>query len=193
MLHGGTGSSARWPGALDQAANLASRMTRSRGLLPAAGPLQAAICSSPTSLVGARCAGSLRGETWREHSQAMSMIPVALTPLQVGQRTVMQINALLPSVLLVIGGFVLGAFTQARFGIPAWPFALLASVVALWAVLVAPRRRWAAWGWALASDEVHVAHGVWTQVHTIVPLARVQHIDVAQGPLERAFGVARPY
>jgi membrane protein YdbS with pleckstrin-like domain len=32
---------------------------------------------------------------------------------------------------------------------------------------------------------------VWTQIDTTVPLRRVQHLDVAQGPLERLFGVTR--
>jgi membrane protein YdbS with pleckstrin-like domain len=41
------------------------------------------------------------------------------------------------------------------------------------------------------ADELQVRHGVLVQVHTVVPLDRVQHIDIAQGPLERAFGVSR--
>src|SRR3712207_7159370 len=40
-------------------------------------------------------------------------------------------------------------------------------------------------GYALDGEELRVARGVWTRIETIVPLARVQHIDVAQGPLER--------
>ena len=39
--------------------------------------------------------------------------------------------------------------------------------------------------------ELQVRHGVWTKVHTVVPLGRVQHIDISQGPLERAFAVCR--
>lgn len=119
------------------------------------------------------------------------MVPITLTPLQPGQRLVMQIAALPPAALLVAGGVALGAFARTEFGWPGWPALLVTGAIALWAVLIAPRRRWAAWGWALAEDEIHVAHGVWTHVHTVVPLARVQHIDVAQGPLERAFGLAR--
>ncbi|HEX8256822.1 MAG TPA: PH domain-containing protein, partial [Allosphingosinicella sp.] len=38
---------------------------------------------------------------------------------------------------------------------------------------------------------LHIGRGVWTKTETIVPLARVQHIDVSQGPLERAFGISR--
>lgn len=103
----------------------------------------------------------------------------------------MHIVALLPALLLAAGGGALGLVLREEFGLPWWPPALLAGAVALWAVAIAPRRRWAAWGWALDRDEVHIARGVWTQTHTVVPIARVQHIDVAQGPLERSFGLAR--
>lgn len=121
----------------------------------------------------------------------MSQAPVALTPLERGQRTVMHLGALLPSLLLAIGGVALGLVARSRFGWTPWPFALLAGLAAAWMLVIAPRRHWAAWGWALTPDDLHVAHGVWDRVYTVVPLARVQHIDVAQGPVERAFGVAR--
>lgn len=78
-------------------------------------------------------------------------------------------------------------------GAPDWlPWLLVPVAAALfWSITVAPPRRWRAWGYALAGDELHVAYGVWTWVHTIVPLARVQHIDIAQGPIERMFGVVQ--
>lgn len=121
----------------------------------------------------------------------MSLAPVALTPLEPGQRTAMHVAALVPCLLLAAGGVAAGVALQAELGWPGWPPMLFAGAVAVWMLAVAPRRRWAAWGWALADDELHVARGVWTQVHTIVPLARVQHLDVAQGPLERTLGIAR--
>ena len=39
------------------------------------------------------------------------------------------------------------------------------------------------------SEELQVRRGVWIRVQTLVPLDHVQHIDVSQGPLERAFGI----
>jgi membrane protein YdbS with pleckstrin-like domain len=41
----------------------------------------------------------------------------------------------------------------------------------------------------MTEDELHIQHGLWTRTRTVVPFGRVQHIDVAQGPIERAFGV----
>lgn len=116
---------------------------------------------------------------------------ITLNRLEPGQRTVMHVAAIVPAILLASVGGALGVAAQIRFGWPAWPFALGGLAIALWVLVVAPRRRWAAWGWALAADELHVVRGVWTQLHTVVPLSRVQHIDVAQGPVERALGIAR--
>jgi membrane protein YdbS with pleckstrin-like domain len=58
-------------------------------------------------------------------------------------------------------------------------------------VFVSPGRRYRAWGYRAAPDELELRRGVWTAVETVVPLERVQHIDISQGPLERSFGVCR--
>ncbi|MES2055263.1 MAG: PH domain-containing protein [Pseudomonadota bacterium] len=115
----------------------------------------------------------------------------SLSPLETGQRIVMHVGALVPSLALAAGGVGAGLAARSELDWPAWPFMLVPALIAAWSLLVAPRRRWAAWGWALEEDELHIAYGVWTTAYTVVPLTRVQHIDVAQGPLERALGVAR--
>jgi membrane protein YdbS with pleckstrin-like domain len=75
--------------------------------------------------------------------------------------------------------------TALRFGLVSGvAFILLLA----WALLI-PKRRFRSWGYAVAEDELHVQHGVWTRTRTVVPFGRVQHIDVAQGPIERSFGV----
>lgn len=119
------------------------------------------------------------------------MTPPSLTPIEPAQKLVMRLGALIPALMLAVAGAALGTAARVRLGWPGWPLFLLAGAAALWVLLIAPARRWAAWGWMLGADELHVARGVWTKVHTVVPLARVQHIDVAQGPVERAAGVAR--
>lgn len=63
-------------------------------------------------------------------------------------------------------------------------------LLAIWRAGFVPAQRWRRWGYAFTGTELHVAWGVWTHVHVIVPVSRVQHIDVSQGLLERLFGVA---
>lgn len=54
-----------------------------------------------------------------------------------------------------------------------------------------PRLRYAAWSFAVRPEEIYVEHGVITHVHTVVPLRRVQHLDVSQDLLEREFALGR--
>ena len=43
----------------------------------------------------------------------------------------------------------------------------------------------------MAEDALELRHGVVRRIHSAIPYFRVQHIDVAQGPVERAVGLAR--
>jgi uncharacterized protein len=74
------------------------------------------------------------------------------------------------------------------------PLGIVPGVVALLglaATLILPRRRYRAWGYAEGEDELHIRQGLLFRARTVVPFVRVQHIDIAQGPVERRYGVAR--
>jgi membrane protein YdbS with pleckstrin-like domain len=70
--------------------------------------------------------------------------------------------------------------------------------VALWAVaavLVVTRlalveRSWRSWGYVEREDDLYITHGVLFRSLVAVPYGRMQLVEVASGPLERAFGVA---
>jgi membrane protein YdbS with pleckstrin-like domain len=64
-------------------------------------------------------------------------------------------------------------------------------VLLLYPTFVSPVRRYHAWGYRMDEEELRLQHGIYTQVETLVPLKRVQHLDISQGPLERSFGVCR--
>jgi membrane protein YdbS with pleckstrin-like domain len=53
-----------------------------------------------------------------------------------------------------------------------------------------PLRRYQARGYQLGADRLRVVRGLLFRSDTVVPFGRVQHIDVHQGPLERAYGLA---
>jgi hypothetical protein len=91
----------------------------------------------------------------------------------------------------MLAGAAAEAVLRDKIGLPRGAIALPLLIPIAWLVLVAPPRRYRAWGYQMDEDELHVRRGVLTQVHTLVPLGRVQHIDIAQGPLERACGVCR--
>ena len=63
-------------------------------------------------------------------------------------------------------------------------------LVATYALVRVPLRRYNARGYSLAEERLRVVRGVFFRADTVVPFGRVQHIDVGQGPLERAYGLA---
>jgi membrane protein YdbS with pleckstrin-like domain len=114
-----------------------------------------------------------------------------MTPLDRGQLWVMRIHAAALAFLLLVAGGVAEAVLDGRVVIPRGAILLPLLIVSVWIVFFAPARRFSRWGYRMDADELQVQHGLLTQVHTVVPLDRVQHLDIAQGPLERSFGVSR--
>jgi hypothetical protein len=114
-----------------------------------------------------------------------------LTGIEQGQLWVMRIHAAVAAMVILLAAAVLDAVLREKAGLPPGAVALPLLVPLVWMVFFAPGRRWRAWGYAMDAEELQVSRGVWTQVHTVVPLDRVQHIDVSQGPIERGCGVCR--
>jgi membrane protein YdbS with pleckstrin-like domain len=120
---------------------------------------------------------------------AMTDSAITWTPLESGQLKAMRISAAVTAAILLVlaVGLDVGLALEANT-----PFGLIAAPVAallLYYVLVTPGRRFKRWGYAKTEDELHVAHGVLVHTETSVAFHRVQHIDVAQGPIERMCGV----
>jgi uncharacterized protein len=125
----------------------------------------------------------------------MSEEQIIWTPLEPGQLRVMRIAGAIRGLVLLafIAG---GAWIAAEAPDPAnrtiaWMALALIALVILWLNFVSPPRRFHRWGYARQGDELHVKHGVMTHTETSVSFHRVQHIDVAQGPLEGLCGVTR--
>lgn len=92
------------------------------------------------------------------------------------------------ALLLVVP--LVGAIGLELAGMPV-PGMVLGPVLVLAAVLLlrVPGRRYRARGYALGTDRLRVVRGAWWRRDIAVPFGRVQHIDVAQGPAERLFGL----
>ena len=113
-----------------------------------------------------------------------------MTPLHPDQVWVLRIRSAFAA-LFPIGAFVvLERSLPSELGVPPGLITGLVVLLALLALIVLPRRRWRAWGYREEEDELHIRHGLLVQYLTVVPFGRVQHIDVAQGPVERRFGLA---
>ena len=113
-----------------------------------------------------------------------------LSPLHPDQVKVFRLRGLIgavpPAGMLLVLDFGPLRETMLPFGLVTVVYVALALI----ALAVLPRRRYRAWGYREEEDELHVRSGLWVQLRTVVPFGRVQHIDVAQGPVERRYGLA---
>ena len=93
-------------------------------------------------------------------------------------------------------------FVPIAFGIPAilvwvltdlwWVSAIILGVAALILLvrLGLVERTWRSWGYVERDDDLYITHGVLFRSLVAVPYGRMQLVEVASGPLERAFGLA---
>ena len=102
-----------------------------------------------------------------------------------------------PTVLRLRGLFSLIPFIGAALGlgitqvVPPWIPGMAILLLAILWVGVVPSRRYRQLGHAVAQDRLRIAQGAFYRSDMVVPFSRVQHLDVEQGPIERAFGIAR--
>lgn len=109
-----------------------------------------------------------------------------LKPLDPAYVSVIRISAAIFAAIPLIGALVLETAQLTATGMFITPVAL----VAAWAVLVVPGRRFARWHYALGEDRLRIVRGYLFYSDTVVPLGRIQHIDVHQGPIMRRYGLA---
>ena len=109
-----------------------------------------------------------------------------LTALDPRFRSVLRIEGAIRALIILAGAGAAEALT------PIWPgtFLIPALLIAVWLGFIAPARRFARWGYRFGEDQLRIARGYLFQSDTVVPLGRIQHIDVHQGPIMRRYGLA---
>jgi membrane protein YdbS with pleckstrin-like domain len=94
--------------------------------------------------------------------------------------------------LLAVGGFVSWVslrVVEVPFFLSILPFLAAAALFVVLASVI-PGLRWRRWRYEIREDEVDLQRGIFWINRTLVPLARIQHVDSRQGPLQRRFGLA---
>lgn len=84
---------------------------------------------------------------------------------------------------------LLGLAAQVIFSLPVWiaPGAFIVFLVIGLPLAIARYRRW---GYEIRDDALYLERGVLTEVRTVVPFVRIQHVDSRRNPIERAVGLA---
>lgn len=115
----------------------------------------------------------------------------SMISLEAGQLRVMRIRAIAAALILFGLAALAEAVLRREIGLPFGAVTVPVLAPLFWLAAIAPGRRFRAWGYRRTDEDLQLRRGIWLEVHTLVPLDRVQHIDIAQGPIERLCGVCR--
>jgi membrane protein YdbS with pleckstrin-like domain len=114
-----------------------------------------------------------------------------LTKLHPNYKLLMRLGAVIIGLIVMFVGLAVDGAMQAE-AVPI-PFGIIsgaALVIALFIIIRIPLARYNARGYQISPDRLRVVRGIMWRSDTIVPFGRIQHIDVDQGPIERALDIA---
>jgi membrane protein YdbS with pleckstrin-like domain len=114
----------------------------------------------------------------------------AMSPLHPKQVSVLRIRTAIGLAIPVIAALLIDSFLAEELTVPRFHISGAIALLALAGIVLLPARRYRAWGWREDEDELHIRSGMLFRRLTVVPFGRVQHIDIAQGPIERSHGLS---
>ncbi|MFK7847872.1 MAG: PH domain-containing protein [Rhodothermales bacterium] len=82
-------------------------------------------------------------------------------------------------------------FARAHFALPGGVLTGILLVIGIVITITIPRLRYKYWRFDLRTEELYLERGILNRVRTIVPLRRIQHLDVTQNILEREFNLSK--
>lgn len=112
-----------------------------------------------------------------------------LLPVEPGYKNVLRVRLAVLWLFLAIAAFVFDrVLLQATAFGAILPLAVL--VIAVVVIVVAPQRIYRRLRYGLSERLLQVVRGWLFHTDTVVPLVRVQHLDVVRGPFDKLFGTA---
>lgn len=78
----------------------------------------------------------------------------------------------------------------AEIAIPVFSFDILILAYLLVSPFLYPAIEYRQWGYIITEDRVEIKHGIFFIQTTIIPIIRVQHVTIAQGPINRKLGIS---
>jgi len=118
--------------------------------------------------------------------------PLAANWLRMERRN-SQISTWVVGGLLGLGWLVTGLAIRQSFDVSQWLFLIPIGIVVailIWAASFFPRRSFLATSWRLHPHGFEIRRGIWWRHRIFIPRDRIQHTDVHQGPIQRAYGLA---
>lgn len=113
-----------------------------------------------------------------------------LTPLHPPHKSLIRLNIGIIAAILFIASMVAEFFIRVEIPLAAGAVAGPVAVIAIVLFTLLPDRIYRRWGYDMGDQQLRILRGYLWRTDTIVPFNRIQHIDVAQGPLQRMFGLS---
>ena len=120
-------------------------------------------------------------------------VPAAYRPLDPRALRLWQLTDLIAYLVALLVGLLAALAVGWKWrGAAPWVAGLWVAflLLAAWTILYYHPRNYRAWGYALDRRVLLVKKGVWFRSIKLLPLPRLQHVDVRRGPLQRQFGLA---
>jgi uncharacterized protein len=111
-----------------------------------------------------------------------------LRSLHPGAVTLWRLSTLFRGAIITVG--VIGLELILSLPLPTGVLSGAAAVLTVTAALVVPPLSYRAWGFALRDRDLYLRRGVLFRTTSIVPHARIQHVDTRHGPIDRWLGLA---
>lgn len=93
----------------------------------------------------------------------------------------------------VVGGLLLFPLFMLGLGGGHWLWPILGWLLMIGLLAlrtwVYPPRAYRAWGYRLDERVLEIKEGIWFRTLTLLPLSRLQHVDLDAGPIERGLGL----
>lgn len=119
--------------------------------------------------------------------------PIDYAPLDARALRLWQLTDLIAFLVLLLIGLLAAVAVGAKWraAVP-WVGGAWVSLALLgaWTILYYHPKNFRAWGYRLDERVLLIRRGVWWRTVKLLPLPRLQHVDVKRGPLQRHFGLA---
>ncbi len=113
-----------------------------------------------------------------------------LTPLHPPHKSLIRINMILRSLILLAVAVAAEVLLRIQLGVQPGMVLIPVALFTIIQIFILPNRIYRRWGYDMGDEQLRVLRGFLWRTDTIVPFNRIQHIDVAQGPLQRLFDLS---
>lgn len=94
------------------------------------------------------------------------------------------INGIISSIVIMIIACLIYHF--AKQYVSYWPL-VIGGVLSVFLTFIDPFIEYKQWSYRITEEKVEYNHGIYYKKKSIIPISRIQHLDISQGPIQKIF------